>query len=1130
MKTRNLKKLLSLALALLMCQSLLPPAIFPTAVLAAGEVCQIVRNEAVVASYQTLDAAIDALQSGDTLKLLGDIDYDEPINLTGEEENPFLLTIATAGHTLNVRSGDVGFTLNLSYANLALDDSGGGAFNLISDSGASVAVYAEYSTATVSGITVEDTGYPDSNAVINASYASDITVLGDVTLDSATAASGQLYWLRVFDGSALSVGGDVACNIEAADGSQVSVGGDVRTIESIWDFGVLLYGGASLSVGGSVYGTASVSGGGELTVQRDMIATQLRMDTSPYSSVLLASDRAVAEVFGDVIFRDAGAGPEPISGAGICARGLPDSSGPETGSTVTVHGNVESNYVGVWAEGSTVTVDGAINVSGEGAYYGIEALGSWAVVNAGSVSLTGAVALSDRAAAVYTGNATVNVTGDITADGTALEASGNTSVSAGGQIRSENGDAVKINETATVFITGDLAAPNGSGILAAYPSQTTLNGAITAATYLFFIQDYNWDVYPPVPRGESKTAADAEESSSKEGYLEYRSEYDGSYAHVWALIPGEGPGGEETTLLYNVLLNNAVAGKAYADPGDRINLMLYGEAGAAATAAVAYDDAVTLQSALSLPVALTEEAGGFYKGDFTVQDGMLLKNVAFTLTAGGKKTAAASIPEPKLPKLRGALRVYIPHDARYDDSAYAGRITVSMNGVGNSVAVAGPETSVLIGGLPDGETYTLEMRAADRTLMAEQSAINVSAGTVTEVTLKPTLKDTVRVRVLDGGSPAAWYTNTVTLRDADSHAALETLTLKNAEFLSKPYASGSRLEVRLMGGFQTATVDGVQDIRVYPREIIRGITLSPGENLVEIDLRDYDLRGTAVLSGQVTVVRDDGSEAPGAYAKISVGQRVSDEKGVLAAPAFQAVADAAGYYTLPVCAGFPATVSLSAVPKYASLYTTTQTIPAVAATETTDFKVKARMLFRNINIRLFTKYIGDAAFTQEVTASVDNHRKFTITCVNQRSHQAFSGFADGTSNVYGLPGDEITVTVKAMRESAIFADETLSFLLPEDQDTEIARDIYLEQKGALIDLRLLDEDGGPFSDPSNPYALYLTSPTSLKVVLTDTQTGKITDARTSIEQTSGQDGYRLWIEKPGTYKLTFKLATPIVGV
>ena len=65
-------------------------------------VAQIIRNEVVVGSYETLDAAVAAANPGDTVKLLDNITYDENRSVTLWEK---AVNLDLDGHTLTTNSG-----------------------------------------------------------------------------------------------------------------------------------------------------------------------------------------------------------------------------------------------------------------------------------------------------------------------------------------------------------------------------------------------------------------------------------------------------------------------------------------------------------------------------------------------------------------------------------------------------------------------------------------------------------------------------------------------------------------------------------------------------------------------------------------------------------------------------------------------------------------------------------------------------------------------------------------------------------------------------------------------------------------------------------------------------------------
>jgi len=96
MQTKK-KKALSMLLVLAMVFSLFTS--MPLTASAAGEVCEIVDTDgiAVVAQYNDLTDALAAVQDGQTIRLLADIDYGSGITIIGKS-----ITFDVNGYVLNV--------------------------------------------------------------------------------------------------------------------------------------------------------------------------------------------------------------------------------------------------------------------------------------------------------------------------------------------------------------------------------------------------------------------------------------------------------------------------------------------------------------------------------------------------------------------------------------------------------------------------------------------------------------------------------------------------------------------------------------------------------------------------------------------------------------------------------------------------------------------------------------------------------------------------------------------------------------------------------------------------------------------------------------------------------------------
>ena len=368
--------LLALAMALLFCAALSAPV-------AAADVCEIIASDGstVLAQYPTLDAAMGAVEKSQTIRLLADVSYGDPVFA-----DALSYDIDVNGHTLTVQPSNQtcvyaanGYDINFIDSNagktgsLVFQTSGNGiaglyaagvsstislyvpsvvditginqAYGLLAENGGSVAMLAS-ATVTVTGTAALTSG-------ICATAGGKI----DISADSTVTAT--KYGIQCKQtGSTVDFQGDVSSNSTgayAADGGEINVDGDVSA-GGTEGFGVHVYNGGEINVSGDVsggrYGALAMYSGSTIQVDGNAVAV---------ANQSFFSAAAVAEGIGSTV---AVGGNATVTGSnGYGAQG-------NNGGTVSIAGNVKakaSNCWGVCVNGydyaGEVTVEGTIDAA-----------------------------------------------------------------------------------------------------------------------------------------------------------------------------------------------------------------------------------------------------------------------------------------------------------------------------------------------------------------------------------------------------------------------------------------------------------------------------------------------------------------------------------------------------------------------------------------------------------------------------------------------------------------------------------------------------------------------------------------------------------------------------------------------
>jgi len=369
-------------------------------------VCEITAGGTTV-QYFTLDDALAAVNTGETITLLADITLTNTVPFTLDQGVAY--TIDTNGHTLNVNGQyidvknngtDVTFTNSNELTNVAnvYIVGPGSAVTFNGDLQLTSQMYAiscDNASVTVTGNVVTVNPLGAGNSAVNCSNGGSVDIGGSLT------STGRGVFADT--GSAVIVGAGVTADADAIiayTGSTVTVTGSVTSTNSD---AIDAYSGSTVTVKGDVSaynGTYSTDAGTAVTIIGDV--------TSQADIAVLAENGSTIIVTGDVTGHSYGI--------------LSDA-----GSTVTVTGNVESiNNFGIDAEsGSTVTVTGNVDAYSSGIY----------ATDAGtSVTVTGNIASSNGDGIDAEGGATVTVGGGVTAGNTGAYADGGAQVTISGTL------------------------------------------------------------------------------------------------------------------------------------------------------------------------------------------------------------------------------------------------------------------------------------------------------------------------------------------------------------------------------------------------------------------------------------------------------------------------------------------------------------------------------------------------------------------------------------------------------------------------------------------------------------------------------------------------------------------------
>ena len=424
-------------------------------------------EEHSVSTPEELTAALGSAASGDTIKLLTDIDYNTGIEITGRT-----ITFDLNGHMLNVING-TGDGLEVGSGGV-VNLSGSGEFNVTSNADSSYGVYAHNGgQATLTSATA--TGESGTGACAE-NAGSSVWLKGDATSMVIGGIGACAY-----DGGAVRVGGsamgnsigasaednnslvEVGANTVGLWGAYASSGGSVRVSGIVGGHAVgvkTMGSGSMISVAGDVFaiGTEAVGAvandGGTATIDGTII-TQFEYDeyirvyiklqdvektasdgvpgTAPYEKYLIFTDSSnTIRVNADAVCK-IGTTLYPTLEAALASVG-----GGET-KTIILLANIDCN-TGIVITGKTITFDlngytlsvtnnmghglevgssGVVSLSGSGEFnvttdFGVGYYGGVYAHSGGRATVTNATATRDGNAGAYaigTGSY-IEVTGD----------------------------------------------------------------------------------------------------------------------------------------------------------------------------------------------------------------------------------------------------------------------------------------------------------------------------------------------------------------------------------------------------------------------------------------------------------------------------------------------------------------------------------------------------------------------------------------------------------------------------------------------------------------------------------------------------------------------------------------------
>ncbi|MCL2059106.1 MAG: S-layer homology domain-containing protein [Oscillospiraceae bacterium] len=790
---------------------------------------------------------------------------------------------------------------------------------------------------------------------------------------------------------------------------------------------------------------------------------------------------------------------------GGCLIGASNSTLEVTGGVSapqTFTGGAGGDYYIIADYWATISVAGSLDCR-------IDAYTNSSIDIGGSVSGSASVNYSSR----------LEVGGDIVCDSAeaALTVSGEAEAEVLGDVKNLNASGAGIEVTSwpssnirgpEITVHGDVDA-GGPGIVAHSATFATINGSINGDPYIIFADQPE----------DARDYGDYDRNSGT-GYFIYEHEFGpGEMGEVWVKDSASG----SMAGIYNTLLTNATdATKAYYDPGDTMRISIYGEAGGAASALVSFDDPSRGLIGATEVVVLAEGAeAGLYKGDFLVAGGIsAISGVVFSLDGiPGKTRAETQIRANRLPQISGVLVVTIINDfyATRPDLRISGTLFAESPERGNGVEVdfVGADSVYAIAGLPSGDGYEISLYNEDHELLASQGDITILAGQKASASISPSFNASLSVEFIFDSDleKMLWPQTSVLVKDAQTGKAVGTIQVINGGPSSTlgSLVTGREYELSFRGGIKLLydEQNAPPKYLYYPINIVTSIFLEPGANIETIRLQDHAVFYNAELRGTVTM---EGESAPVQRAKVHVTQ-VLDDYGYKNTLHFYVTTDSSGSYSLPVFAGCETKVSVSGIPGGRANHFIEESFIPTVGQNTRNLTAGIGQILQT-NIRLFTKYVGDDGFSEwiwDTRALLQPQIQLTNMETNN------SAYYRGDESVYLVvkPGDRIHLSIDTKFNDLYSQLPYTEYTLIVDSGYSVYHEAYLEQAGAILNVRPVGPDGRALMTEQNTRARVNVS---IKDSLSN-QPVAYHDIYTS------ENSYQLLIERPGTFEVTFRCST-----
>jgi len=408
---------------------------FATLTATNGQVCQIGTT-----NYTTLDAALTAVQNGQTIKLLTDINYTQGISISGKS-----ITFDLNGKKLDVTNAS-GAGLSVTNGEVKPADPANGEFNV---------------TGTSYGVNVQTGG----KASVTSATASGNLSFGVYAGNGTVTVSGNV--------SAVSVSG---CGAKADGGGTITIGGTV-TAGSQYPF----YAGNTPKAQGDVatpttkpgYFTYTDNGTNNIWVRDQSYIFNCEIGDTQYElgdALAAVQDGQTIKLLDNITYND-----------GITIDGISvtfDLNGYTLNVVNTAGDGLDVDYNSITGKIGEVKLldptNGALNVTGSP--YGVLVQGRiYHISNATVTSVTSTNDINDGRSGhgVYAGYGNIIVTGDITTNGYASEGAyavySQITIKGNIIVNGDNSYAVYAGSPSTITVNGNIAA-SGSGSTGVYAS------------------------------------------------------------------------------------------------------------------------------------------------------------------------------------------------------------------------------------------------------------------------------------------------------------------------------------------------------------------------------------------------------------------------------------------------------------------------------------------------------------------------------------------------------------------------------------------------------------------------------------------------------------------------------------